>query len=578
VHLFKSSDRNFLRTILPPNGDVSSQRFGFAIAMDGTTLLATAPDDSVQAVNAGAAHLIKPLTQAMPYTKVVAKGDFAPGGPNISYGTIGEVVVSATNEVLFTTTLTGAGSNANRDQGVFSDLKTVGNQEKLLKSRDLYAGAAFFGVPSRISMNNHKLAIGLSTLTGTGVSSLNNQLLWYKTDTTQGTLIRTGTAFASPPALNGLTPHSILEAVTSNLSSGKGMSAICTLRVGLAGVTAANDSALYSDIVGSSNEALREGIFTLPPLPASSKLGQFAPRIAQHYTQQIYSTALTDTGITATNNAAVFKRTHGNLEALVAQKGDVAVDAAGSALAGVTYSAFIGESANGDSGATYRATLIGTGVTTANNEGVWVLSSTPSRRLAFRKGQSLITPVGVKIARVVSFWAMGSTLIDNQCLALVQLSGTGVSAANDQALMLWQSDASLNMLLREGDPAPGCPGARIGVISRIDADAWLSGYAVLATLTGATTTSDLALYTGNAFRGNSTTQAALRRPFLRVRKGQLFDNQPGKVKSITLPTNSVTAAGAGNTGRGHSLSWGNNIAFTAEFDNGVRQVMKGYAD
>lgn len=578
VHLFRSSDGSFLQTILPPNGDTSAQRFGLAIALDGTTLLATAPDDSVQASGAGAAHLIKPLTQAMPYTKVVAKGDFAPGAPDISYGTIGEVVTNPSGEVLFNTTLTGAGSNNGLDQGVFSDIKTLGAQEKLFKSRELYAGTALFGIPSRISMSDNNLAIGISTLTGTGVTSLNNQLLWYKTNTVQGTLIRTGTAFTSPALLTGLTPHSIVEAVTSNEAGIKGMSAICALRVGLGGVTAANDSALYSDKIGTSNEALREGLSTLAPLPAGSKLGQFAPRIAQHFTQQIYSTALTDTGITAANNAAVFKRVYGVNEVLVAQKGDVAVDGSGVALAGVTYSAFIGESGNGDSGATYRATLVGTGVTTTNNEGVWVLDSTPSRRLAFRKGQSLITPVGVKIARVVSFWAMGYSAATNQCLALVQLTGTGVSATNDQALMLWQNDGSLNMLMREGDPAPGCPGAKIGVISRIDADAYASSYAVLATLTGATTTSDLALYTGNVTRGNSTTQATLRRPFLRVRKGQLFDNQPGKVKSITLPANSVTAAGAGNTGRGHSLSWIGTFAFTVEFENGVRQIMRGSAN
>lgn len=63
VHLFKSSDGSFIRTILPPNGDTNAQRFGFAIALDGTRLLATAPDDSVQAGSAGAAHLIGPLTQ-----------------------------------------------------------------------------------------------------------------------------------------------------------------------------------------------------------------------------------------------------------------------------------------------------------------------------------------------------------------------------------------------------------------------------------------------------------------------------------------------------------------------------------
>lgn len=577
VHLFNSQNGAFLQTLLPPNGDVSSQRLGFAIALDGNTLLATAPDDSVQAFAAGTAHLIKPLIRPMEYATVLKKGDFAPGAPDISYGVIGDAFINSTDAITFSSTLTGANSNSGRDYGVFSDIVTNNTQQLLFKSRQIFSGTALFGTPSRLSSNDDDLAIGLSTLTGSGITALNSQLLWAKTNTAQTTLIRTGTAFTTT-TLAGTTPLAVLEAVTSNQQPQKQVAAICTLRTGLFGVTAANDSALYAARVGTSDEAVREGLFTIAPLPAGSKLGQFAPRIAYHYTQQVYSTALTDTGITAVNNAAVFKRSYGALETLVAQKGDTAVDAAGAAIAGVTYSAFIGESANGDNGAAYRATIGGTGVTTATNEGVWVLKGDASRRLALRKGQALVVPVGLKIARIINFWSMGFGAASNQLIALVQLSGTGVSAANDQALMLWQTDGSLTVFMREGDPAPGCSGARIGVISRIEADPYSASYAVLTTLTGATSATDLALYTGNVGRGNTTTQVQLRRPFLRLRKGQLFDNQPGKVKSISLPTGNVTPSGAGGTGRGRAISWNNDFAFVVEFDNGVRQVMRGNAN
>ena len=580
VHLFKSSNGSFIRTLLPPNGDTSAQRFGLAIALDGTTLLATAPDDSVQATNAGAAHLIKPLTQAMAYTKVVAKGDFAPGAPDISYGTIGDAFINASTAVVFTSTLTGANSNRSRDYGVFSDIKTTNNQELLFKSRQLFSGTAVFGKPSAVSSNDDELAIGLSTLTGAGVSSLNNQVLWGKTDTANLTLIRTGTAFGggSPGLLLGTTPLGIFAPVTSNVGAEKGMGAICTLRVGLAGVAATNDSALYLNKVGTSVDALREGDATPAPLPGGSKLGQFAPRLATHYSRYVYSTALTGTGITTVNNAAIFNKEHGFAPTLVAQKNDTAVDAAGAGILGVKYSAFVGESCPADGGEVYRATLTGTGVTTANNEGVWVLSSTGARKLAFRKGQSLTPLPGLKIAKIVQFQAIGIDSSRFQCLAIVRLSGTGITAANDQALLLWQTDGSILVLMREGDPAPGCLGAKIAVISRVESNAYGMGYAVLASLTGATTTSDQALFTGNVDRGNTTTQAALRRPFLRLRKGQLFDNQPGKVKSISLPTGNITSGGAGSTGRGHAIAWNNSFVFVAEFDNGVRQIMRGSAD
>lgn len=584
VHLFKSSDGSFIRTILPPNGDTNPQRFGFAIALDGTKLLATAPDDSAQASTAGAAHLIGPLTVTMDYTKVVGKGDFAPSAPGvppgISYGTLSDAFANPSGETIFSCTLTGADSNGGRDQGVFSNVAVPAVQQLLLKSRQLYSGTAFFGVPSRLSMNDDNLAIGFSTLTGSGVNASNNLLLWFKTNTSQGTLLRTGTAVPAG-ALTGHIPTSIPEAVTSVISGDKGMAAICTLKVGTAGVTATSDSALYSNKVGTSDNALREGFAALAPLPVGSQLGQFAPRIAMHSEQQVFSTALTGTGITAATNAAVFRKVHAFNEILVAQKGVTAVtDKDGVTLPGtVNYSAFIGESANGDEGAVYRATILGTNVTAATNEGVWTIDSVPQRRLAFRKGQTLTPLPGLTIARIISFWSIGYSSPDfSQVLALVQLAGAGVNAATDQALITFQTDGTHNILLREGDPAPGCLGAKIGVISRIEADAWDGNYALLATLTGATTTSDLALYTGSLLRGNSTTQAALRRPFLRMRKGQLFDNQPSKVKSIYLPSSSVTASGAGGTGRGRALSWTGQFTFTVEFDNGIRQIMKGLAD
>ena len=577
VHLFKSSDGSFLRTIVPPNGDTASVQFGRVLALDGTTLLATAPDDGVQASNAGAVHLIGPLTQDMSFTKVVAKGDFAPGAPDISYGTIGDVFINPDGETLFSSSLTGAGSNRSRDMGVFSDVAVAGAQQLLFKTRQTYSGTAVFGTPSQLTMNDFDLAVGLSTLTGGGVTSLNNRLLWAKTNVSQLTLMRTGTAFATT-ALTGTVPKSILEPVTGNQGTQKLMGAYCTLRVGTGGATAANDSALYLAKVGTSEETVREGDLTPAFMPFGSLLGQIAPRLAIQYNRFVFSTALTGTSITTANNAAVFNKAFGFAPTLVVQKGDTASDGTGAAMPGVTYSTFIGESCPNDYGEVYRATLKGTGVTTANNDGVWAVPSFHPRRLAFRKGQTLTPLPGLKLAKIISFWATGLNSADVQCIALVKLSGPGVNSANDQALLLWQTDGSINVLMREGDPAPGCKDAKIGVISRVESDAYLMSYAVLATLTGPSTSGNLALFTGNVNRGDTVDMAALRRPFLRLRKGQLYDNQPSKIKSISLPTTTITAAGAGSTGRGHAIAWSGVLAFIVEFDNGVRQIVKGRVD
>jgi hypothetical protein len=113
------------------------------------------------------------------------------------------------------------------------------------------------------------------------------------------------------------------------------------------------------------------------------------------------------------------------------------------------------------------------------------------------------------------------------------------------------------------------------VISRVALDAWGMAAAMTVSLTGATPTTDQALYTSELFRGNTTTQVILRRPELRLRKGQLFDHQPGRVKSISLNSSNMTPAGVGCTGRGNNLAWTLAFSFVVEFDNGVRQIVRG---
>lgn len=95
--------------------------------------------------------------------------------------------------------------------------------------------------------------------------------------------------------------------------------------------------------------------------------------------------------------------------------------------------------------------------------------------------------------------------------------------------------------------------------------------AVLATLAGVAAGTEQALFIGFT----STDYAGRIHPSLYLRKGWTFDNQPGKVRSISLPTTNIPPSGVGCTGRGRSISWDGDFAITVEFDNGARQIMKG---
>jgi len=573
VHLFNAHTGAFLSSLESPNADELG--FGRSLSLHGTTLLAAAPFDQTQSQNAGSAVLIRAITQPMPLEVMASKGSFAPGTADTSYGGFGDVWVNGLGELIFSSSLTGAGSSAGRDRGVFSDLKTPGSIQLLLKHRQSYAADVTYTALSAFSLNDQNLAAGRATLAGKGVNSRNNQLIWYHDGSNSGTLLRNDQAVAE---LGGGKLLSTPELAISNQPAAQRVAAICTLRQESAtGVDATGDSGLWSKAVGGAGEGLREGAVTIPALPAGSAIGQFAPRLSFYNLRQIFCTALTGTGITTVNNAALFSKFPGAAEALVAQKNDEAVLPNGNLLADVRYSAFLGECSNDDNAVLYRASLSGlpAQVNTSNNEGLWLQDSALSRRMVLRKGDVIGAGSTAKISRIVQYWALGSDPATNQALVLVQLTGTGVNASNDQALLLSQTDRSLLVLIREGDVAPGCPGARIGTISRVQAEPFMGNYAVIASLAGASAQSNLAFFLGKAQAGNTTNQSALRRPFLRLRKGQTFDNQPRKVQTLNLPSSNITASGAAGTGRGQSMSNAGYFVLSVGFENGAMSVVKG---
>ncbi len=128
-------------------------------------------------------------------------------------------------------------------------------------------------------------------------------------------------------------------------------------------------------------------------------------------------------------------------------------------------------------------------------------------------------------------------------------------------------------LMREGQPAQGCHPAIIDTISRMGVDPIGGSYAVLCTLSAAPADANQALYRGQCTTGVLPDKAALRAPELFLRKGILYFNQPGKLKSITLPSSNLTASGAGGTGRGQAVAGPNLITVIVDFENGVRQIM-----
>lgn len=578
----------------------TAQAFGSAVALVGETAIIAASKDSlsIERPNVGSVYVIKPITSQMPLKKVAARGDFAPGAESILFNAFSDVCINADSEIAFTSTLTGPGSNAGKDTGIWSTLNPAG-LELGNKSRNLFDGGvgtinvltrALLNVPSRAIYQASLLPVGKST----AISPINNQAIYfgtgtsdfYRTGTTFGTFDTTGLPGANAP--DGAVPLGFTQIVQSRTADL--LSVTCTLRPNVNGTVPTNDSGLFSSNFTTPNaiETRREGFAAFASGPT---LGQFTGRVAQHDALTVFATAVAG-GAPKTQDQAIFSRTFGGATTTVSQKGVSPVhNAESTPITGATFASYIGESADATN-VLFRATIAGTPASAfpaAENEGLWLYNGNGTiGRQILRKGVNLgastanfIPPqglAGVRIAKFISFWQT-----NGQQLALVQLAGTGVTAANDQALLLLQSNPAnqLAVLIREGQIAPNCGNATIGVINRVEVEPHRGTYLVLATLVGAAKGTDLALFQGASSLPVTATTDTLRRPYLVLRKGQLFNNQPSKVKSFSLPANNLTAAGAGATGLGKAIQEGtdptaiNDSVIVVEFDNGVRQIMKG---
>ena len=300
VHFYNSEDGTYVDSIVAPNGDTDAQNFGKSISLRDLTFTASAPQKNSRGggPNNGMAYHFNLAPQEMGFSKVVAKGDFAPGLLNTTYSQTGEAFVGPTGKTAFTTTLSVNGA-APSTSAVSTDVPTLGSQFLYANSAHTLSTGPLIGSGvktksvSRIALNDSSYLIGTSILTGTGVTSANNLMLWVRGSSFESSYLRTGYFSAD---LGGIL-QTMPEWVTSNLEGGH-FASIFTLRPeAVRGVSAINDSGAFSakfaSFLESDYESIRENTAAPVSLPAGTLYGQFAPRIADYRTMQAFSTALT---------------------------------------------------------------------------------------------------------------------------------------------------------------------------------------------------------------------------------------------------------------------------------------------
>lgn len=579
VYMFDLTELNAQEVgkITPPD-PVPGNGFGQSLALYCGTLVAAAPYDSTQGVKTGAGYLFRSICKPMTLSKLTAKGDFAPGDASTSFNTFGDLTNNKVGQVAVTSSLTGANSNGGKDTGVWSTLGGGKILELGLKSRTVDGGATIDKITG-VLVNYPTQALFRTKLKGMGVNAGNDQAIYTDNGAAVSRLFRTGSYMPQFPSVGagvGAVPSSIKLLCQSRWTNLFGFT--CTLKQGVNGTTASSDSGLLmASITNDSFEAVREGAAAGA---TGLTYGQFTGRLSYYDEYAVYSAAVA--GAPAIN-AAIFSKKHGAAEVKLAQKGDTVKNFDGMPMPGTVYSGFIGESIEDQDLAAWRATINGAGVTPANNEGIWSVVGGGSK-LVLRKGQDLGLNVtgfngqpslaGIRIAKFKAFWPTW-----NQMMVLVQLNGAGVTSANDQALLLMEHIGSTNklrVLVREGQIAPGCGQAVVSTINRVEVEPYHTNYLVLASLKGGQTGTDLGLFQGSAH----TNIDARRLPYLVLRKGHFSQNQPGRVKSLSLPLNNVAPSGAGTLGLGVTMSeqggsTPGTVILPVTFENGVQQVMYG---
>jgi hypothetical protein len=564
AYLFDVATNTQLHRLTAPDG-FSNDVFGGSVALAGDAALIGARQDNDLGGSTGSAYVFRPVAGLFPLTKVTALKDFAPNTTEARFQVFGDAFLNDQAEVILTATLSGVGAPLATNQGVWNSLF-----DDTLRLR-LRKGGAAPVAPGTVSglfkpiANRDDLTLYEATYSGANVTAANNRALIRDTGSSRSELLRLGDTplgddeevskfFQIVQSINS----SDRQAVAFQLAPGSGT---------LVPVTAAIDTGiLVLNETGDEVGTVREG--DPSPAPGAPDFGQFS-RVAFQDNQTVFTSGIQ--GAAATNQG-VFRSNPGVANIFVAQKG---FNAPGTP-AGVLFSAFTGETTSPNERAVFRASLSGPGVTTANDQGLWS-EHTATVELVARKGDALPASLGfaagVSWNRFINFWGIAEGV--GQVLFLASIKGPGITPANDVGLWLMHGAASYQLLLREGEVVPDCATGTIGTIQRVVAVPATGHYAVLVSLTNSAPTSNQALFTGRTGLGNA--ESPLRRPFLKLRKGRLYEGPSAitTLKSLSLPATAFDATGAGAKGLGQPINEVGELVLPAVFNNGVTELVNG---
>jgi hypothetical protein len=493
-------------------------------------------------------------SHALAALRTVALSGQQPPGTSSGVSFVGFVrgaVINGAGKTAFYGTVAGSGVSTSNDSGVWSE----GSGSLALLVRK---GSQAAGTPSGVNYNvlldlpllntSGKAAVS-ATLTGSGVTGANDLGLWSGVSDNVSLVAREGNSAPGTP--NGVT----FSLVTANaVMNGAGNTAFRG-RVTGSGVGSANDDGIWSETSGVVSLVAREGDHP-PGTPAGVIYsGQASGPVLNAAGQIAFSNGLSGTGITGSNNEAIWLGTPGNLN-LVVRLGD---QAPGTPSGVVFDFSFPRPAINASGAIAFHGDLSGSGIDGSNDSGIWSGSAGNLKLVARAGSHAPGTPSGTNFDNFV-----GAQLVLNDAgktSFVSYLEGTGVDVTNDTGL--WsEGSGNLALVAREGSQAAELPsGVNYGA-------------ALIAVLNAAGQT---AFYTDLSGSGvNSSNNAAIFATdttgavHLIAREGNALEVAAADFRTIST-LNFLTISGNGD-GRTSAFNDLGQLAFSATFTDGSAGV------
>jgi hypothetical protein len=493
----------------------------------GRMLVAAQNDTASGMPQAGTAFLVLGLTTPVDALEVGTTGSWMAGLGNAVARSLHESTVTPDGWPHLISSTIGPDSNGGRDVGLWLGAGT-GGERLFVKSRGDYLTLKY-GAPGKLLSNNTMHSVYQVSLTGTGVTSLNNRLLCSaKMPDQNAILFRTGSSIPAAGVVSGF-------AQVAQSDSYDALAASVTFRPGVEGVTPESDTGIVEMNVatGGVNAVIKE---SATPPGMTDAHGQFLPRVAFSQTAATYVSALR--GATSTNQG-LFSKRYQMPEVLIARKG-----ASATGVPNAFLSSFLGENSGAFLKVYMRATLTGPGVTSATNEALWIreYDGSGSTLMAQKGSQVSGMAAGVKWLRFLRCAPMRTKSAAVGALIHARIGGPGITAANNEIFFSYQVGGTQAVLLQKGDLAPGCHGARVasfqGIVTASNAH-----YAMLVGLKGTSSAADQAVLWGNADFGVENSSWGGRRPQLKLRKGSVLAagyNVSSRITSLSFPNPNLT--------------------------------------